>query len=158
MHDLDAAEIHVDRAFALDGGCARAWRSSGYIKVYRGRPEEAIECFQISNSLDPTGTLRPFNFCGFASANFEAGRYREAAHWWKRGLMESPAEWWPNKFLTPTFALLSRKDEALASLHTLRRAVPEWVYNRASPMLPNTEAFNDQLANGWENIGVRISR
>jgi tetratricopeptide (TPR) repeat protein len=158
LHDLDAAEVHIDRALALDGGCAWAWQRNGHLKVFRGRPEEAIECFQISGSLDLPGTLRGFNSFGLGFANFDAGRYAESARWWKRGMVESPAEWWANRFLAPTLGLLGRKDEALPRLRALRGAHPAWAYNRATPMLPNTDAFNDQVANGWESIGVHSSR
>jgi adenylate cyclase len=158
LHDLDAAEMHVDRALALDGGCAWAWQRKGANKVFRGRSAEAIECFQISDSLGIADSLRSFNSFGFASASFEAGRYVEAARWWKRGMVESPGAVWANRFLAPAYALSGRKDEAVASLHALRRAFPEWAYDRSKSMLPNTDAFNDQAANGWESIGVRLSR
>ena len=127
LHDLDAAEVHLDRALALDGGCAWAWQRKGHLKVFRDRPEEAIECFQISGSLDLTGSLYGFNSFGLGFANFDAGRYAEPARWWKRGMVESPAEWWANRFLAPTLGLLGRKDEALPRLRALRLAHPEFL-------------------------------
>jgi AraC-like DNA-binding protein/tetratricopeptide (TPR) repeat protein len=156
LHDLDAAELHVDRALALDGGCAWAWQRSGVIKIYRGRPVEAIECFQIAGGLDLADSLRSSNSFGFAAACFAASRYADSARWWRRGLVESPVALWANRFLAPACALSSRKDEALTSLHALRRGFPEWDYDRAKSMLPHTDAFNDQVANGLESIGVRV--
>jgi AraC-like DNA-binding protein/tetratricopeptide (TPR) repeat protein len=155
LHDVDTAELHIDRALSLDGGCALVWMRSGYIKVYRGRPQEAIECLQIAHGLDPYGRLRASNASGVAYANFEAGRYRDAARWWRRGLTESPREWWPNKFLGSTLALLGRKDEAREVLSALEQVSPGWTFNRTTPMTPNTDQFMDQLANGWESVGVR---
>jgi AraC-like DNA-binding protein/tetratricopeptide (TPR) repeat protein len=155
LFDLDAAEIHINEALALDGGCALAWHVGGKIKVYRGRPKEAIEYFQISAGLDPTGSLRCHNSHGMGFANFDAGRYIEAACWWKRSMVESPAQWWPNRFLAPTYALLGRKDEARASLRSLRDAFPPWFFIHPTKALPTTDAFNDQVANGWDSIGVR---
>jgi tetratricopeptide (TPR) repeat protein len=156
LHDLDAAELHVDRALALDGGCAWAWQRSGIIKIYRDRPVEAIECFQIAGGLELADSLRSSNSFGFAAACFAVGRYADSARWWKRGIVESPVALWANRFLAPACALSSRKDEALASLHALRRGFPEWDYDRAKSMLPHTDAFNDQVANGLESIGVRV--
>ena len=52
-HDLARAEIHADRALALDGGCAWAWGRRGWVHAYRGESQEAIECFQTARSLAP---------------------------------------------------------------------------------------------------------
>jgi len=55
--DLDSGAAFIDRALALDPNLARAWYASGWVRVYRGEPEVAIEhqarAMRLS-PLDPT--------------------------------------------------------------------------------------------------------
>ena len=91
----------------------------------------------------------------FGIAQFEAGHYLEAARCWKRALAESPEAAWLNRLLAPAFALLGRKDEARAHHRAMLDAYPLFVFDRTNQALPCSRAFIDQLANGWESIGVR---
>lgn len=155
MHDLDAADVHIDRALALDGGCAWAWLRRSIVGTFRGRTADAIECLQIAAGLDLPDFLRANLSTAYAGAYFEAGRYAESARWSKRALVENPAAAWVNQVLAPTYALLGRKDEARAAFRTLRGAIPGWAFNRPIWPMPNTDAFMDQVSKGFESIGVR---
>ncbi len=156
-HDLDLAALHVERALDLDGGCPWAWQRSGWIKVYSGQLAEAVEHFQIARALDP---LDPLGFLNDdrsqAAANFEAARYREAAHWFKRGIAESPSALWANRFLAPSYALSGRKDEARASLRELTGVYPDWTIARVRTALPHTASFVDRASTGLESVGMRL--
>jgi hypothetical protein len=155
MHDLDAADIHAERALALDGGCAWAWHHAGRSLIFRGFPKAGMERLRISESLDTSGMLRFLRMTSFGVAQFEAGRYPEAAHWWKRVVAENPAAAWVNRVLVPVCALLGRKDEAQAHHRAMLNFAPQFEFDRTNQPLPFSEVFNDQMANAWESIGIR---
>ena len=51
--DVTLDPIHYEEAWTLSKGhCARAMRSLGYHHLYKHRPEEAIECFEKSISVN----------------------------------------------------------------------------------------------------------
>ena len=155
-HDLGQAELHVDRALALDGGCAWAWQRSGWIKVYRGEPAAAIDCFQIGCSLDPSDPLGFLSSIGIAAANFEGARYAEAARWFRRGIEESPSAIWANRYLAAAYALSGRENDARTSLAALNNIYPDWTIAQVRSALPHTASFTDRAANGLEAIGMRL--
>jgi adenylate cyclase len=75
----DAAAAMTARALMLNRNLARAWRCSGFVKCYLGKPEEAIEDLACSMRLNP---LDPHTFLvesGTALAHLFAGRYEEAS-------------------------------------------------------------------------------
>jgi TolB-like protein len=51
--DLDSGAAFIDRAVALDPNFARAWYASGWVRVYRGEPEVAIEHQARAMRLSP---------------------------------------------------------------------------------------------------------
>jgi tetratricopeptide (TPR) repeat protein len=155
-HDMEQAELHIDRALALDGGCAWAWQRSGWVKVYAGEGAEAIERFQIARSLDPTDRLGFLTSIGIAAANFERAAYADAIRWFKRGIAESSTAVWANRFLAPAYALSGRKEDAQTSLAALMRVYPDWTIAQVRSALPHTAGFVDRAANGLESIGMRL--
>ena len=157
LGDLDTADIHIERALALDGGCAWSWLNAGAVLIFRGFPEAAMERLRISEDLDPSGILRGVRLAHFGMAHFEAGRYDKAVRCWQRALVETPTAAWLHKHLGPAKALLGRKDEAWAHLGGMRKSNPHWEFSLSNQrkVQPTSEAYNDRLANGWERIGVR---
>jgi AraC-like DNA-binding protein/Flp pilus assembly protein TadD len=156
LRELDAANVHVERALALDGGCAWAWHQAGRILIMRGFPDAGMERLRISQGLDSSGMLRVLRTMSFGFAHFEAGRYHEAIRFWQRALAENPTAGWLNKLLGAAVALQGRKDEARLHLHAMRQFTPGWIFSQSvqAQVLPISDAFNDQLANGWESVGM----
>ena len=154
-HDLPPAALHFDRALALDGGCVWAWNRSGWLNVYRGLAADAIECFQIARSLDPVDPLNFYCSIGIAAANFEVGRYNEAAHWFARGLAEHPQAVWSNRFRAPALVLAGRKEEARQTFADLVRVYPELTLAEVKSALPHTPRFYDRTAEGLASLGMR---
>ncbi len=65
----------------MDGGSAWAWSRIGWIDVYRGDQESAIERFKIALELAPDDVLAFNNPIGIGCAHSFAGAYAEAAQW-----------------------------------------------------------------------------
>jgi tetratricopeptide (TPR) repeat protein len=155
-HELEQAALHVDRALALDGGCAWAWQRKGWLNVYRGNAVEALDCFRIAQGLDPEDPLGYLTSIGFAAANFERGAYVEAARWFKRGIDENPAAVWANRFLAPAYALSGRADAGRASLAALGAVYPDWTITQVRAALPHTASFVDRASDGLQSLGMRF--
>jgi AraC-like DNA-binding protein/tetratricopeptide (TPR) repeat protein len=156
-HDLEAASRHTARALALDGGSAWAWGRSGWDHALRGRATEAIERFQIARSLAPSDPLS-YSWCtGIGSSHFVAGRYEEAARWYRRVLVEQPKGIWVHRFLAASYMLANRKEEATLCFAEFARAYPELSIAQVTGALPYTRNFQDRVAEGLEGVGMRSS-
>ena len=78
--DIGTPLALVDRALALNPGYATAWFWSGFIKLFAGSTDVAIEHFQTSLRLDPRTTLRPFTDTGIWLLLFAATPVRRGGH------------------------------------------------------------------------------
>jgi adenylate cyclase len=154
-HDLVTASVHAERAIELDGGSAWAWGRKAWVHVCRGEPTEAIEGFQVARALAPIDPLSFLCSIGIASAHFEAGRYDEAIQWYRRGLAEQPKAVSINRFLTPSYLLAGRKEEAKRSLADLVAAFPNLTIAQVKMCLPYSRSYFDRAAEGLERAGLR---
>jgi len=154
-HDLSAAEIHVERALALDGGSPWAWGRRGWIKAYRGEAADAIECFQIARALAPVDRLHFLCCHGIASAEFDAGRYVESIGWFKRAIAENPAAVWINRFLAPAYVIAGRMEEGRRSVAEFLKASPGVTITDVRLGLPWHSGYLDRVAEGLESAGMR---
>jgi tetratricopeptide (TPR) repeat protein len=90
LDELGTGATLLDRAIVLAPSLAIAWNFSGWIRIYLGLAEVAIEHLQCSISLDPLNPFLYNNQNGVAAANFLAGRYDIAAEWAEKALRELP--------------------------------------------------------------------
>jgi AraC-like DNA-binding protein/tetratricopeptide (TPR) repeat protein len=153
-HDLAGAGVHCARALALDGGCAWAWNRSGMLNVYLGRSAEAIECLQFARSLGPDDPLIFFCSIGMGAANFEIGRYAEAARWFSCVLAEHPPAVWINRNRAAALALAGNTHEARQSFGDLMTAYPGLTIAEVRTSLPHTETHRDRLCEALATLGM----
>jgi TolB-like protein len=122
--DLDTAATFVDRALALNPNLAGAWYASGWVRVWLGEPEVAIDHFGHALRL---GTLDPHTIgmqAGTAFAHFLAGRYREASSWAAKAMWEQ-ANYRTTLFIAAASnALCGHLDEAHKAIAHLRHLDP----------------------------------
>ena len=76
LNEFDAADLVTRKALTIDGGSAWAWSRSGWIDVYKGDPQSAIERFKIALDLAPHDPLAFNSMVGIGCALFTAGQYR----------------------------------------------------------------------------------
>lgn len=107
--DIDSAVAMIERALALNPSHARGWYWNGWIRLFAGQPDPAIEHFQTATRLHPHH--RP-HMTGIGAAHFFSRRYREAAEALVSASHELPG--WPttHRFLAAAYAQLGRKDKA----------------------------------------------
>jgi AraC-like DNA-binding protein/tetratricopeptide (TPR) repeat protein len=140
LGEQDAAAQVIARALSIDGGSAWAWSRSGWIDVYRGDPESAIERFKIALDLAPHDALAFNSQIGIGCAHFLAGAYTESAAWQERALSQHPSAFWVYRTLCPAYVYANAKTEARRSLGMLRMRHPDLTLARLRlgmpPLLP----------------------
>lgn len=88
--DLGVGAGLVDRAIALNSNLAEAWNFGGWVKLWLGEPESAIERFARAVRLSPLDPWLMGMRAGTAYAHFFLDRYDEAASWAAMALQCSP--------------------------------------------------------------------
>src|SRR5262249_47502957 len=142
LNEQDAADMVIRKALAIDGGSAWAWGRSGWIDVYKGDPQAAIERFRIALDLAPHDPLAFTSMVGIGCAYFNVGQYAEAARWQERALIEHPSASWVHRTLCPAYVLAGQAPQGRRSLGALRQhypglTVPE--VQRGMPPLPSSQ-------------------
>ena len=155
LNELDTAELVIRKALSVDGGSAWAWSRSGWLDVYRGDPESAIERLKIALDLAPHDSLAFNSLVGIGCAHFKAGNYAEAARWQERALIEHPSAIWVHRTLCPAYVLSGAKAEARRSLAALRGRYPELTLSevqRGMPPLP--ESYCNLVVDALNDVGL----
>jgi len=86
--DIAAGTTFVDRALVLNPNLAGAWYASGWIRVWRGDSDIAIDHFTQGIRLSPLDPNIIGMQGGTAFAHFIAGRYDEASSWAEKALWQ----------------------------------------------------------------------
>jgi adenylate cyclase len=117
--ELDVASALLDRGLELNPSSARGWQWSGWLRLWAGQPDLAIEHFETSLRLNPR-EQRANPFMGIGVAHFFARRFEEARMTLLRSLQEKP-NWVPtHRFLASCYAHMGRFGEAQETVNGLR--------------------------------------
>jgi len=122
--DLDKGIAAVDRALVLNPNLTIAWYLSGFQRISRGEPDEAIERFAHAMRLSP---LDPEIFqmqTGTAMAHMFARRFDMASAWAEKASRELPDVLRVFAFGAASHALAGRMDEARRAMQHVRRLAP----------------------------------
>jgi adenylate cyclase len=76
--DLFDEEYLIDQALALSPSSAYAWFWSGFLRLFTGSADTAIEHFEKSLRLDPRTPRRPFHQAGLGACYFFQRRFVDA--------------------------------------------------------------------------------
>jgi TolB-like protein/class 3 adenylate cyclase len=117
--DIDAAIGLIERSLQINPSFAYGWQRSGWLRLWAGQPELAIEHFKTALRLNPRDPA-PATLMGIGVGHFFAKRLEEARAMLLRSLQEQPG-WVPtSRFLAACYAHLGRLDEARAIIEQLR--------------------------------------
>jgi adenylate cyclase len=153
--DYDRATALIEKALALDPNSAWAWTRSGFLNVYKGHPELAMEHFQRAMRLSPLDPMHFYSLFGIGHAHFAKGDYDKAVEAFERGLSEQPSAFFAYRPLTASYANANRVEEARRSLAVLLRAYPGLTISKVLAYSASSGAdFRERLAGGLRKAGL----
>ena len=117
--DLDAAIALVDRARELNPSFALGWFRSGWLRLWHGEPDLAIEHFQTSLRLSPRNPIAA-SFLGIGVGHVLSRQFEEARAMLLRSLQESPNSVPTHRWLAVCCAHMGRLEEAREMINRLR--------------------------------------
>jgi TolB-like protein/class 3 adenylate cyclase len=101
LMDAGTADAIVDQALAINTNLAAAWVRRGWISIFLGRHEPAIQQFQYAMRLNPLDEIHRME-AGLAAANFFLHRFEIALSWATKSIARRE-----NYFIALRFALVS---------------------------------------------------
>ena len=122
--ELDEGAALLARAVSLDPNLAVARIWTGYVQLWLGDEDAAIEQFQIGLRLSP---LDPRIFMaqnGMAIAHFLAGRYEDGSLWAKIAVQQNPDYVGAHRTLMACHAMAGRVEEARQAWAVARQIDP----------------------------------
>jgi TolB-like protein len=122
--DVAAGANLIDRALLLNQNLASAWLSGGWVRVWLGEADQALERFERAMRLSPVDP-QLFNMqAGAAAAHFIAGRDEDALSWAAKALADQPAFGAAWRVAAASCALTGRLVEAKGTMARVRLADP----------------------------------
>ncbi len=137
--DVKEGLAYIDRSLKLNPNHALAWEDSGWVRIYLGEHELAIEHLGRGMRLNPMDTRISGAQAATALAHFLIGRYDEAAAWAEKALQGAPTMA-AARIAAASYALAGRLDKAHKAMDRLRRGDPTLrasnVEDRIPPLRP----------------------
>ena len=112
------------RAISLDPNLAAARFWNGYVQLYLGDGDAAIEQFQIGIRMSPLDPRIYLAQNGIAAAHFSAGRYKDGSLWAKIAVQQNPNFVAAHHTLIACHAMAGRVDEARQAWAVARQIDP----------------------------------
>jgi TolB-like protein len=134
--DIDGGIALVDRALLLNPNLAAAWFLGGFLRVWRGKPDDAIERFAHAMRLSPLDSETYRMQAGTAMAHLLAGRYDSASSWAEKALRDLPTFLMAVGIVAASHALAGRMDEARQAMRHLRQLDPGLRFANLKDWLP----------------------
>ena len=113
----------IDRALVLNPSFSYAWYWSGWLRLFAGQADVAIEHFDTSMRLNPRGQ-RGQHLSGVGMAHFVKRRFDAALAVLQISLEEVPAFTPTHRTLAACLAHMGRLDEAREIVKRLRALTP----------------------------------
>jgi tetratricopeptide (TPR) repeat protein len=133
---LDAGAALIDRALALDSNLAAAWHLSGWVRIYLGEAEMAIEHMVRAMRLNPLDPLIFGIQNGIAAAHFLAARYDEASSWAEKALRQHSNYLPAIRMAAASHALAGRLAEAQKAMACMRQIDVELCASNVTDLVP----------------------
>jgi adenylate cyclase len=130
--DIDAMIVLVDRALAFNPSYARGWYISGFLRMWAGQTDLAIEHANRALRLSPRAQARGTSHL-IGAALFFSRRFEEAVPRMRVAIEETPLFPTPYRYLAACYAHMGLLDEARATIARLRAITPEVLVNYPLP-------------------------
>jgi adenylate cyclase len=145
----------IDRALQLNPNLAWAWLCSGWVKVWLGKPELALEQLARSMRLSPHDPQLFRMQTAIAYAHFSMGQFSEALSWAEIAFLERPDQVSAVRILAASSAIVGQQDRAMQALERLRELDPTLRLSNLKNVLPlrRPEILNS-LTEGLRKAGL----
>ncbi|MGF7162462.1 TolB-like protein [Rhodoligotrophos appendicifer] len=134
--DLDGGIALLDRALVLNPNLAAAWFLGGYLRVWRGESDGAIERFTKAMRLSPLDPELYRMEAGIAMAHLFAGRFDAASLWVERTHRNLPSFLMVIGIIAASHALSGRQERARLAIRRLRQLDPALRLSNLGDWLP----------------------
>ncbi|MEJ2123165.1 MAG: adenylate/guanylate cyclase domain-containing protein [Alphaproteobacteria bacterium] len=122
--DIDGGCIWIERALALNPNLAIAWLYSGWVNIWIGLPDIAIERLSHAIRLSPQDPEIAMMQGATACAHFFTGRIDDAIFWAEQSLRLQPNYLIATSMLAASYAIAGRSREAEDAVERVRRVDP----------------------------------
>jgi TolB-like protein/Tfp pilus assembly protein PilF len=155
VDDMNNGNAFIDQALALNPNLAWGWLFSGFVKIWMGEPEVAIERVTRAMQLSPQD-FQLFNMqLGNALAHFTAGRYAEALSWAEQAIRGHPNYSLAAGTFAASAALAGRLGEAETAMARLRQLHPQLRISELMETLPlRRPEDRDKWIDGLRKAGL----
>jgi TolB-like protein len=134
--DLDGGIALLDRALVLNPNLAAAWFLGGFLRVWHGESDSAIEYFERAMRLSPLDAETYRMQAGMAVAHLFAGRFDTASSWAEKAFRDLPSFLMVVSIIAASHALAGRTDEGRRAMEHLRRLDPALRISNLRDWLP----------------------
>lgn len=137
VHDVEVGAALIDRALQLNPNLAEAWHFSGWVRIYLGEPEVAIEHLAHAMRVSPLDPLTFVAQMAIAFAHFFAGRYDDASSWAEKALATSPPGLRERPVYHPALLIAAASNSLAGRLEEARNAIARLRQLNPTPHISN---------------------
>ena len=153
--NLDHGIGLIDRALVLNPNLASAWFLGGFLRVWNGNPEGAIEYFTHAMRFSPLDPEMYRMQAGMAFAHLFAGRFDVASSWAEKSFPQLPDFLMVAGIIAASHALAGREHEAQRAISHLRQLDPALRVSNLKDWLPIHRPEDLAIfANGLRRAGL----
>jgi TolB-like protein/tetratricopeptide (TPR) repeat protein len=124
VHDFEAGHHFIDRAIALNPNLASVWYASGWLRVFIGDPETAVNHLAKFERISPFDPAIPRMHSAAAFAHVFCGRYELGIAHAEMALRENPDLHMGLRVAAMSYALAGQLDSARKTMARLREVDP----------------------------------
>jgi len=134
--DLEGGIALLDRALVLSPNLAAAWFLGGFLRVWHGEPDDAIEHFARAMRLSPLDPEMYRMQAGMAAAHLFARRFDTASSWAEKAFSDLPSFLMVVSIIAASHALAGRTKHARQAMQHLRQLDPALRISNLKDWLP----------------------
>src|SRR5262249_11873751 len=151
----DQGAALTDRALELDPNLAWGWLWSGWIRVWLGEPEIALQHIERAMRLSPQDPWLSNMEAIIASGHFFAGRDGEAASWAERAVRDNPRHLMAPTTAAASYALAGRITEAEKAVVRILEIDPTMRLSNLQDFIPLRRPEDlERFAEGLRRAGL----
>jgi TolB-like protein len=134
--DIDSGAVFIDQALLLNPHLAAAWYVRGWLKIFLGKPDSAMEDLALALRLSPLDELSFKVSAAIAYAHFFSGRYDDASAAAETVMRVRPTYLTGVRGAAAGHALAGRLDKAQGLLAQMRQINPKLRLSNLHDLLP----------------------